>query len=83
MLQLEKGKGAVEVDVSASFEALEYYLSAYHFNPYPIVVASLKEVSKQHCVIPYRCEAQRFLSEAQQSVSLPWVIYKDFKSSDS
>jgi ribosomal protein S12 methylthiotransferase accessory factor len=75
-----KGSNSVEIDISASFEALEYYLSGYCFHQYPILFGSLLEISKNYSLILNRCHLEKMMNDSNVKLSLPWVVYEDILS---
>ncbi len=77
-----KGSNELEIDLSASYEALEYYLASYPLHPYSKIEGTLSEISTNHRVIPYRCDPEIFLKLAE-TVSLPWIIYSNMESQQS
>ena len=77
-----KGKSSAELDISASFEALEYYLAGYFLHPYPMLSGTLAELEKHHTPVAYRCNADIFIENAMNA-TIPWVVYKDIRTEKS
>lgn len=76
------GKGAqhADIEISASYEALEQYFSSHNLNPFPVVFAGQVDIAKKYPIIPVRCDISKFKSKQNLSSALPWVIYQDIKS---
>jgi len=74
-----KGRTLIHNNLSARYEALEYYLSGINFNSYPVTLSSQIEIAKKANVFPLRCCPDRFLSKSNHSQILPWVMYNDIK----
>ena len=77
-----KGSNSVEIDISASFEALEYYLSGYCFHQYPILFGSPKLDMSKHVILSFSTAvmADNVMNESSVDLSLPWVVYEDILS---
>jgi YcaO-like protein with predicted kinase domain len=74
-----KGKDSADIDISASYEALEFFLTGYSFRPYPVIQGNLLEISNKYSPLLIRCDADQFKIAAQYT-QLPWVIYEDLKT---
>lgn len=77
-----KGRNSFEIDISASFEALEYHLSSYCFHNYPIIFGSPLELSKDYFLFLDRCNAKKIANHATKNSLLPWVIYENIRTKD-
>jgi YcaO-like protein with predicted kinase domain len=77
-----KGISLDEIDISARFEALEYYLSGYHVNQYPILFGKPSEIANDYPLFLGRCDAVQFMHSTHANTPLPWVVYTDFLSKD-
>ena len=72
-----KGHSLAEINISASFEALEYYLAAYRYHPIKVFFASITEIPTQYPFMLYRGDHAAFMAEAKQGAVIPWVIYEE------
>lgn len=73
-----KGASLPEIDASASYEAIEFYLSSYNLHHYSTIKAQLSEITKQYPIILQRCNPQVFQEEAhKQATAISWILYQD------
>ncbi len=78
-----KGQNCSQIKLSASYEVIEFALSAYEFNSYPIVNGSIATISKQYFTLPYRSNSKIFLNASNQKIDLPWVLYEDYRTQEA
>jgi ribosomal protein S12 methylthiotransferase accessory factor len=76
-----KGHDLAMIDISASYEALEYYLACYYLHSHPTIYARPAEIANEYPLTLHRCNAEVFMTEADRYCEIPWIIYKDIKSS--
>jgi ribosomal protein S12 methylthiotransferase accessory factor len=84
MLIRGAGKGVTvdAIDISAKFEALEYYFSGSSYYPQANILADATEISESYKLLLCRMDTAVFLNETQSHIKIPWLLYKEYKSKD-
>lgn len=78
-----KGRNLSEINISASYEAIEFYFSGYHFNPYHFIMGHQTEIANKYPLMLERCDVSRFTSGDNQLSTLPWVIFQDITTKEN